>query len=94
MLVSIAALVATWPTRVAAAIWLTAGVMAIGHRSLESLPSLGLGPAWREGPRSIFVLTYYLACWPKYADGPVARRLVRIGGGLRRFTGMRRQKGK
>lgn len=55
-LLSLAALVATWSTRVVAAIWLTAGVIVIGHRSLDRFPSLGLGPVWREGPRSVFVL--------------------------------------
>ncbi|WP_124800679.1 hypothetical protein [Paraburkholderia phosphatilytica] len=57
---------ASRPTAVFAGAWLAAGVMAIGYRSLDSFPSLGLGPAWRQGPLSTFVWAHHLVCWPRY----------------------------
>lgn len=83
-LVAVLALAATWPTRAVAIAWLTAGVLAIGHRPLDSYPSLGLGPTWREGPRSALVLVYYLIRWPRYVGGPVSLITLQLENALRR----------
>lgn len=67
------ALAACTATRVAALCWLTAGAAAIGYRSLDSFPSLGLGPAWRTGQKSALVWLYHLAYWPRYLESKSPR---------------------
>jgi hypothetical protein len=72
------------PTAIVAVAWLAIGVVAIGYRSLDSFPSLGLGPVWRQGPLSIFVWSHHLVCWPKYVGlvpgwlVPATRRVAHL----------------
>jgi hypothetical protein len=47
-----------------ALIWMTLGVMSIGHRPLASFPTMGLGSQWRRGYRAACLWFYHLARWP------------------------------
>ncbi|MFM0132359.1 hypothetical protein [Paraburkholderia sediminicola] len=65
--------------RLIAVVWMTIGVMALGHRTLESFPSTVISPEWLRGYRAAFVWFYHLARWPCYMRSPFRDIADRIG---------------
>jgi hypothetical protein len=53
-------------TLIVAVLWMTIGVISLGHRPLESFPSAGISRKWLRGYRSALVWFYHLAWWPWY----------------------------
>ena len=47
------------PAFVVAVVWMTIGVMALGHQPLESFPSTGIRKEWLRGYRAAFVWFYH-----------------------------------
>ncbi|MFM0699542.1 hypothetical protein [Paraburkholderia sediminicola] len=80
----IAACVLSLPTFVVAVVWMTIGVMALGHRNFESFPSAGIRREWLRGYRSAFVWFYHLAWWPWYVRSSIRDTAGHIGAALRR----------
>jgi len=80
----IAACALSVPTFVIAVVWMTIGVMALGHRSLESFPSTGMRREWLRGYRAAFVWFYHLAWWPWYMRSSIRGVGGQIGAALRR----------
>ena len=80
----IAACLLSLPTFVVAVVWMTIGVMALGHRSLESFPSTGIRRKWLRGYRAEFVWFYHLARWPWYMRSSIRDFAGQIGAALRR----------
>jgi hypothetical protein len=80
----IAACLLSLPTFVVAVVWMTIGVMALGHRPLESFPSTGIRREWLRGYRAAFVWFYHLAWWPWYMRSSIRDVGGRIGAALRR----------
>lgn len=62
----IAASLLSLSTFVIAIVWMTIGVIALGHRSFESFPSNGIGWRWLRGYRAAIVWFDHLARWPWY----------------------------
>ncbi|WP_413195122.1 hypothetical protein [Pararobbsia alpina] len=62
------------PTFVVAVIWMTAGVCAVGYRTLEEFPTAGISWRWIRGWRRGITHFYHLACWPRYVGGEVRAR--------------------
>jgi hypothetical protein len=80
----IAACLLSLSTFVIAIVWMTLGVIALGHRTFESFPSTGIRQDWLHGYRSAFVWFYHLAWWPRYMRSSVRDIAGRIGAALRR----------
>ncbi|SOE66599.1 hypothetical protein SAMN05446635_2891 [Burkholderia sp. OK233] len=80
----IAACLLSLPTFVVAVVWMTIGVMALGHRTLESFPSTGIRQEWLRGYRAAFVWFYHLAWWPWYMRSSIRDIAGQIGATLRR----------
>jgi hypothetical protein len=72
--------VTSLPGLVIALSWMTVGMMAIGHRGLESFPQVAPAVDWRSGYRSGCVWFYHIAWWPWY----VRHEMYRV---VRRFLG-------
>ena len=70
--------------RLIAVVWMTIGVMALGHRTLESFPSTGIRQEWLRGYRAAFVWFYHLAWWPRYMRSSIRDIAGQIGASLRR----------
>jgi hypothetical protein len=62
----VAAALCSIPTFILAAIYLTLGAAAIGHRSLGSFPDLGLSRSWHRGYRVALLHFYHFVWWPWY----------------------------
>lgn len=80
----IAACLLSLPTFVIAVVWMTIGVMALGHRTFESFPSAGIRQEWLRGYRSAFVWFYHLAWWPWYMRTSIRDTAGQVGAALRR----------
>jgi len=80
----IAACLLSLPTFVVAVVWMTIGVMALGHRPLESFPSAGIRREWLRGYRAAFVWFCHLAWWPWYMRSSIRDIAGQIGAALRR----------
>jgi len=83
----VAACALSLPTLVIAIIWMTAGVISIGHRALESFPTDGIRREWLRGYRGVFLMFYHLAWWPWYMRTPLRNSIGRFG---RRVIGGRK----
>jgi ABC-type dipeptide/oligopeptide/nickel transport system permease component len=78
----IAACFLSLPTFVIAVVWITIGVMALGHRTLESFPSTGIRREWLRGYRAALVWFYHLAGWPWYMRSPIRDIAGQIGAAM------------
>lgn len=58
--------------------WMTIGMMAIGHRGLDSFPRVEPDVRWRSGYRSAAVWFYHIAWWPWYVRRELTRWTKRI----------------
>ncbi|CAM2154744.1 protein of unknown function [Pararobbsia alpina] len=59
------------PTLIVALVWMTAGVCAVGYRSLEEFPVDRISWRWLRGSRRSVTHFYHLACWPRYVKTEV-----------------------
>lgn len=57
----IAACALSLPTLMIAVVWMTIGVISLGHRTLESFPTDGIRREWLRGYRRACLLFYHLA---------------------------------
>lgn len=80
----VAACLLSLPTFVLAAVWMTIGVMALGHRTLESFPSTGIHWKWRRGYRAAIVWFYHLALWPWHMRSAIRDIAGHVGASLHR----------
>jgi hypothetical protein len=72
------------PTFVIAVVWMTIGVIALGHRPLESFPPTGVHRKWLRGYRAACVWFYHLAWWPWYMRSSIRQIAGQIGASLHR----------
>jgi len=75
----IAACALSLPTLLIALIWITIGVVSLGHRSLESFPRNGVRREWLKGYRGACLWFYHLAWWPWYMRAHLRNIARRIG---------------
>ncbi|MFM0250676.1 hypothetical protein [Paraburkholderia sediminicola] len=80
----IAACVLSLPTLVIAVVWMTVGVMALGHRSFDSFPTTGIRREWLRGYRGGCLWFCRLAWWPWYMRSSIQDIAQRIGLSLHR----------
>jgi ABC-type dipeptide/oligopeptide/nickel transport system permease component len=80
----LAACLLSLPTFVVAVVWMTIGVMALGHRTFESFPSNGIRREWLRGYRAAFVWFYHLAWWPRYTRSSIHDIAGQIGAAMHR----------
>ena len=80
----VAACVLSLPTLVIAVVWMTIGVMALGHRSLESFPVTGISRKWLRGYRGACLWFWHLAWWPWYMRSSIQEVAGQIGNSLHR----------
>jgi hypothetical protein len=62
----VAACALSLPTLVIAFLWMTIGVVSVGHRTLDSFPTDGMPRKWLKGYRGACLWFYHLAWWPWY----------------------------
>lgn len=75
----IAACALSLPTLIIAVVWMTIGVISLGHRTVEGFPTDGIRREWRRGYRGACLLFYHLAWWPWYMRTPLRESANRIG---------------
>ncbi|MCX4152945.1 MULTISPECIES: hypothetical protein [Paraburkholderia] len=80
----VTACVLSLPTLVIAVVWMTIGVMALGHRSLESFPVTGINRRWLRGYRGACLWFWHLAWWPWYMRSSIQDVAGQIGHSLHR----------
>ena len=94
-----AALACSFPTRVFAAVWVTVGVVSVGHRELNSFPTVGIDARWQKGgaclgPLALPSRVVALVHAPRPVSGfPVASetgRPLRRKGAMRTTSGCKR----
>jgi hypothetical protein len=78
----VAACAVSLPTLVIAFVWMTIGVVSLGHRTLDSFPTDGIRREWLKGYRGAFLWFYHLAWWPWYMRSPLRDIADRIGRSL------------
>jgi hypothetical protein len=72
----------SFPTLLIAVVWMTIGVISVGHRTLETFPADGIRREWLRGYRGACLLFYHLAWWPWYMRTPLRDNADRIRGHL------------
>jgi hypothetical protein len=80
----VAACALSLPTLVIAIVWMTVGVMALGHRGLESFPTTGIHRKWLRGYRAACLWFYHLAWWPWYMRSSIQDIAGQVGKSLYR----------
>jgi hypothetical protein len=69
-------------TLVIALAWMTIGVCAVGHRSLEDFPADRISRRWLEGLRRPCLWFYHLAWWPWYMRSDLGELAARTSKAL------------
>ncbi|MFM0003727.1 MULTISPECIES: hypothetical protein [Paraburkholderia] len=80
----VAACALSLPTLVIAFVWMTIGVVSLGHRTLDSFPTDGVPREWHKGYRGACLWFYHLTWWPWYMRSPLRDIADRIGRSLSR----------
>jgi hypothetical protein len=75
----VAACVLSLPTLLIAIVWMTIGVISLGHRTLETFPTDGISRKWLRGHRGACLMFYHLAWWPWYMRTPLRNSADRLG---------------
>jgi hypothetical protein len=78
----VAACALSLPTLVIAFVWMTVGVVSLGHRPLDSFPTDGIPRQWLKGYRGACVWFYHLAWWPWYMRSSLQLFANQIGRAL------------